>query len=245
MGGVFRGEWVHVYVWMSPFILHLKLPRCLLISYTPIQNKVKIIPHHIIFLVFCPILRLLRGPTLTHLNINPVGIKRKSLWTTKDTPITQKILRLLGELVTKPKYLFHHTYLSFSFPFIKFLFTFNQLWNCHWKYIAPSMQLSGELPEAGRCPGQPCILHESNQRTAWAAGLWWQDTVREPSDACSAFSPLSPSGAKETVNPDKWVLASGERETVSSSPGKSKPTKSPRPKAQLQVRGGRTEHPDV
>ena len=32
-----RGEWVHVYVWLSPFAVHLKLT--LLISYTPISNK--------------------------------------------------------------------------------------------------------------------------------------------------------------------------------------------------------------
>ena len=64
------------------------------------------------------------------------------------------------------------------------------------------MQFSGEFPEAGRCPGQPCVLHKSNQRTAWAAGLWWWDTVGEPSDACSAFSPLtSLLWGKETVNP--------------------------------------------
>ena len=40
MGGKFGGEWIHVYVWLSPFAVHLKLSqRCLLISYTPIQNK--------------------------------------------------------------------------------------------------------------------------------------------------------------------------------------------------------------
>ena len=37
--GVWR-EWTHVYVWMSPFAAHLKLSQhCLLIGYTPIQNK--------------------------------------------------------------------------------------------------------------------------------------------------------------------------------------------------------------
>ena len=36
--GAFGGEWRHVYVWLSPFAGHLKLPQCL-ISYTPIQNK--------------------------------------------------------------------------------------------------------------------------------------------------------------------------------------------------------------
>ena len=31
---------IHVYVWLSPFALHLKLSQhCLLIGYTPIQNK--------------------------------------------------------------------------------------------------------------------------------------------------------------------------------------------------------------
>ena len=40
MGGEFGGEWIHVYVWMSPFGVHLKLSQhCLLISYTTIQNK--------------------------------------------------------------------------------------------------------------------------------------------------------------------------------------------------------------
>ena len=40
MGGAFGGEWIHVYVWLSPFTVHLKLPLYqLLIGYTPIQNK--------------------------------------------------------------------------------------------------------------------------------------------------------------------------------------------------------------
>ena len=40
MGGAFGGEWVHVYVWMSPFFVHVKWSQhCLLIGYTPIQNK--------------------------------------------------------------------------------------------------------------------------------------------------------------------------------------------------------------
>jgi len=26
MGGAFGGEWIHVYVWLSPFTVHLKLP---------------------------------------------------------------------------------------------------------------------------------------------------------------------------------------------------------------------------
>ena len=34
------GEWIHVHVWLSPLIVHLHLlQHCLLISYTPIQNK--------------------------------------------------------------------------------------------------------------------------------------------------------------------------------------------------------------
>ena len=40
MGGEFGGEWIHVYVWLRHFITHLNLlQHCLLISYTPIQNK--------------------------------------------------------------------------------------------------------------------------------------------------------------------------------------------------------------
>ena len=40
MGGEFRGEWLHVYGYLSPFAVHLKLSQlCLLIGYTPIQNK--------------------------------------------------------------------------------------------------------------------------------------------------------------------------------------------------------------
>ena len=40
MGGEFGGEWIHVYVCLSPFAIHLKLSQhCLLIDYTPIQNK--------------------------------------------------------------------------------------------------------------------------------------------------------------------------------------------------------------
>ena len=27
MGGAFGGEWIHVYVWLSPFTVHLKLPQ--------------------------------------------------------------------------------------------------------------------------------------------------------------------------------------------------------------------------
>ena len=40
MGGGFEGEWIHVHVRLSPFILHLKLSQqCLLTGYSPIQNK--------------------------------------------------------------------------------------------------------------------------------------------------------------------------------------------------------------
>ena len=27
MGGEFRGEWIHVYVWLNPFAVHLKLSQ--------------------------------------------------------------------------------------------------------------------------------------------------------------------------------------------------------------------------
>ena len=34
MGGEFGGEWTQVFVWLSPFAVHLKLSQnCLLISY--------------------------------------------------------------------------------------------------------------------------------------------------------------------------------------------------------------------
>ena len=40
MGGEFGGEWIQVFVWLSPFAVHLKLSQhCSLISYTTIQNK--------------------------------------------------------------------------------------------------------------------------------------------------------------------------------------------------------------
>ena len=39
VGGEFGGEWIHVYVRLSPFAAHLKLSlHCLLISYISIQN---------------------------------------------------------------------------------------------------------------------------------------------------------------------------------------------------------------
>ena len=40
MGGELGGEWVIIYEWFSLFLVHLKLSQhCLLISYTPRQNK--------------------------------------------------------------------------------------------------------------------------------------------------------------------------------------------------------------
>ena len=47
MEGSFGGEWLHVYVWLSPFAGHLKLTQLFKISYTPIQNK-----NVLIFLIF-------------------------------------------------------------------------------------------------------------------------------------------------------------------------------------------------
>ena len=39
-GGEFGGKWIHVYVWLSLFAVHLKLSQnFLLIVYTPIQNR--------------------------------------------------------------------------------------------------------------------------------------------------------------------------------------------------------------
>ena len=42
MGGEFGGEWIHVYMWLSPFAVYLKLSETVttvFISYTPIQNR--------------------------------------------------------------------------------------------------------------------------------------------------------------------------------------------------------------
>ena len=40
MGEGFGGEWIHVYVWLGPFAVRLKLSQhYLLIGYTPIQKK--------------------------------------------------------------------------------------------------------------------------------------------------------------------------------------------------------------
>ena len=39
-GRGFGGEWIHVFVWLGPFAVHLKLSQdCLLIGYAPVQNK--------------------------------------------------------------------------------------------------------------------------------------------------------------------------------------------------------------
>ena len=40
VGEEFGGEWLHVYVWLSLFAVHLKLSQhCLLIGYALIENK--------------------------------------------------------------------------------------------------------------------------------------------------------------------------------------------------------------
>ena len=40
VGGKCGGEWIHVDVWLSPFLVHLKLSQhCLFIGYSPIQNN--------------------------------------------------------------------------------------------------------------------------------------------------------------------------------------------------------------
>ena len=38
MGGEFGGEWIRVYVWLSPIAVHLKPSPTLLIIYAPTQN---------------------------------------------------------------------------------------------------------------------------------------------------------------------------------------------------------------
>ena len=54
VGGVFGGEWLHVYGWLSPFTDHLKLlHHRLLTCYTPIQNK---------FFLFFSFLKLIQYP---------------------------------------------------------------------------------------------------------------------------------------------------------------------------------------
>ena len=39
MGGEFGGEWIHAYVWLSPFAVHLKPIPTLSIGYTPEENE--------------------------------------------------------------------------------------------------------------------------------------------------------------------------------------------------------------
>ena len=41
IGWQFGGEWIQVYVWLSPFPVHPKLSQCCLLPgwYTPLQNK--------------------------------------------------------------------------------------------------------------------------------------------------------------------------------------------------------------
>ena len=44
MGREFGGEWIpvciYIYIWLSPFAVHVKLSQhCLLIGYAPVQNK--------------------------------------------------------------------------------------------------------------------------------------------------------------------------------------------------------------
>ena len=42
MGGEFRGEWIHVYVWLSPFTVHLKILHQNTVSQSAIpQYKIK------------------------------------------------------------------------------------------------------------------------------------------------------------------------------------------------------------
>ena len=39
MGGRFGGQWIHVYIWLSPFAVQLKIVTTLLTGYIPIQKK--------------------------------------------------------------------------------------------------------------------------------------------------------------------------------------------------------------
>ena len=49
MGGEFGGEWIHVYVWLSPFAVHLKLSTkhylSALVQYKIKSKKIKIKRH--------------------------------------------------------------------------------------------------------------------------------------------------------------------------------------------------------
>ena len=56
MGGEFGGKWIYVYVWLSPCVIHLKLSQyCLIICYTPRQNKmlIKLTSPAIRHVIFC------------------------------------------------------------------------------------------------------------------------------------------------------------------------------------------------
>ena len=39
MGEEFGGEWIYIYVWLSPFAVYLRLSQTALFGYTPVQNK--------------------------------------------------------------------------------------------------------------------------------------------------------------------------------------------------------------
>ena len=41
MGGEFGGEWIHVYVWLSPFAVHLKLSQCEIIMLAILEYKIR------------------------------------------------------------------------------------------------------------------------------------------------------------------------------------------------------------
>ena len=41
MGGEFEGEWIHVYAWLSPFAMHMKLSQIVNRLYSNIKLKVK------------------------------------------------------------------------------------------------------------------------------------------------------------------------------------------------------------
>ena len=81
-GGGFEREWIHVYVWLSPFTVHLKLlQHCLLISCTPIQNKklkkkkVKVL-HSFLFVFFF----FFSGLDIAKQSIKSFPLNRKHYW---------------------------------------------------------------------------------------------------------------------------------------------------------------------
>ena len=49
MGGEFGGEWIHAYVWLSPFAVHLKQSQHCLST-----MKVKTLSHSVISRLLCP-----------------------------------------------------------------------------------------------------------------------------------------------------------------------------------------------